>query len=90
MERVSLSRVLLALILAVSGLACGDATSPDDSAGRERRVAAYADVGMGADTTRSGGGVGLPILTGSRVGSTGVAAGTRATTARPRVHRGTR
>ncbi|MBL8959852.1 MAG: hypothetical protein JNJ98_08375 [Gemmatimonadetes bacterium] len=90
MERVSLSRVLLALILAVSGLACGDATSPDDSTGRERRAAAHADVGTGADTTRSGGGVGLPILTGSRAGSTGVDAGTRATTARPRVHRGTR
>ena len=82
MERVALSRALLALSLASSGLACKDATSPDDSSGRERRIAAYTDVGTGADTTRSGGGVGLPILTGSRISGVSVGTGTRSAPAR--------
>ncbi|MBK8250248.1 MAG: hypothetical protein IPK85_23075 [Gemmatimonadetes bacterium] len=85
MERIRFTRTLLALSLAVPAAACQDATAPDDSSGRERRVAAYADVGTPADTTRGGGGVGLPILTGSRTSGLGVTTGVRS----PALRRGT-
>lgn len=74
MSRAFSSRALFVVAVATLGVACSDATAPDTSStGRGRRVAAYADAGTGPDTTRGGGGgVGLPILTGTRVGSEAV------------------